>query len=125
MKFLTFNYSNAFQKKWKMLGLSSEDQIEMERQLRTFEENRKAHIGKRFLGDMVSGTGGAIKWRFSGKSRVRGKSGSERVIYFFLSGRNYYFVDVYGKSEKANLTAKEKKSLAALSKVLKKISEEE
>ena len=69
------------------------------------------------MGDLMSGTGGCRKVRFTG--RGKGKSGGYRVITFY-SGRNIpvFLLTVFGKGEKANLTRAERNALAGLSKLL-------
>lgn len=64
-------------------------------------------------GEEISGTGGARKLRFAGKSK--GKSGGYRVITFY-SGIDIpvFLLDVYSKDEKVNLTQKEKTTLRKL-----------
>ena len=66
-------------------------------------------------GDEISGTGGMRKLRVAGKGK--GKSGGYRIITFF-SGADIpvFMITVYSKSQKENITDKEKtimKSLAA------------
>lgn len=65
-------------------------------------------------GAEISGTGGMRKVRFAG--RGKGKSGGYRVITFF-SGPNIpvFLVTMYGKDQKANITAAEKNVMKILS----------
>ena len=55
------------------------------------------------VGDLMPGTGGARKVRFSG--RGKGKSGGYRVITFY-GGEDIpvFLLDVYGKGSRANLS---------------------
>lgn len=117
---IKFHYPASFMKAWQKLGLTDEDQDYMERLLQEFADNKQSHTGKPFLGDMISGTGGAIKWRFSPESTTKGKSGSERVIYLILTGTDYFFIDVYGKNQKDSLTEKEKAAIKVFSRATKK-----
>jgi mRNA-degrading endonuclease RelE of RelBE toxin-antitoxin system len=62
---------------------------------------------------IVAGTGGVRKarWALPGK----GKRGGARVIYFYRSSSNVvYFLDIYAKHEKADLSAADKKALKAI-----------
>ena len=45
---------------------------------------------------------------------VRGKSGGVRVIYYFAAPDAVYFIAVYAKNEKENLSDSEKKALAKI-----------
>ncbi len=62
-------------------------------------------------GVLVKETGGIrkLRWARSGQ----GKSGGVRVIYYFHSDRMpLYLLTIFGKNEKANITAQEKQILA-------------
>ncbi len=62
-------------------------------------------------GDVLTGTGGIRKIRFSRSGK--GKSGGVRVIYCYYSAeRPIYLLDIFGKNEKANLTTAERNALA-------------
>jgi len=62
-------------------------------------------------GDVLVGTGGIRKVRFARGGR--GKSGGVRVIYYFYNAEEpIYLLEVFGKNEKANLTAAERNALA-------------
>lgn len=68
-------------------------------------------------GDLIRGTGGVrkLRWRKSGK----GKSGGLRVIYYFHSERMpLYLLTVFAKSERADLTQRERNELAKLVTIL-------
>jgi hypothetical protein len=59
-------------------------------------------------GDVIPGTGGVRKVRW--RSRGKGKRGGARVIYFFFARQGHvYLLTAYGKSQKDDLTAQEKK----------------
>ena len=61
-------------------------------------------------GDLVSGTGGARKIRVA--LQGRGKSGGARVIYYFRDSRNaIFFLSLYPKNKKSDLTPKEKEAI--------------
>ena len=62
---------------------------------------------------VISGTGGIRKARAARGSS--GKSSGVRIIYYFwVSEAKIYFLDVYPKSEKENLSGAEKNSLKSL-----------
>lgn len=64
-----------------------------------------------FKGKIVKGAGGARKVRM--RIRGSGKSGGARVIYYFVDFRGeVWFLDVYTKNMKADLTEQEKKKLS-------------
>ena len=71
-------------------------------------------------GDVIAGTGGARKLRFSGKGKGKGKSGGYRVITFFTGAAfPVFLLNAFAKNEKANLT---KPECAALKKILNAIT---
>lgn len=70
-------------------------------------------------GDIISGTGGVRKLRIAREGQ--GKSGSYRVIYYYYNKNAPVFLfSVYGKNEKANLTAAEKNALYDVIQQIKK-----
>ncbi len=97
-----FIHVPSFQKKWKALGLLEED-------LRTLE---LMILQRPDSGRLIEGTGGIRKIRFAFPHR--GKSGSVRVCYVdFATFAKTYFIHVYSKEEKQNLSASEKNQLRA------------
>lgn len=63
-----------------------------------------------FKGTLVKGTGGARKIRM--KLARKGKSGGARVIYYFVDLQGeIWFLDIYTKSVKTDLSENEKKQL--------------
>lgn len=69
-------------------------------------------------GVLIPGGSGLRKMRFAAKGR--GKSGGVRVIYYwFRHDDEIFLLDIYAKSEKADLTKAELKELVALLKLLK------
>ena len=75
-------------------------------------------------GAEIKGTGGIRKLRF--KADGKGKSGGVRVIYYFYNETfPIYALTVYGKKEKADLSASEKKVLTALAAKLKAAAKKE
>lgn len=69
-------------------------------------------------GDEIVGTGGVRKVRFAAKGK--GKSGGARVIYYYCgSDMPIYALLIYGKNERADLTADHRKSVAAFAAAIK------
>jgi mRNA-degrading endonuclease RelE of RelBE toxin-antitoxin system len=65
------------------------------------------------LGDLIRGTGGLRKARWSAKGR--GKRGGVRVIYYWITRRDHVLMlVVYPKSARDDLTADERRLLAKL-----------
>ena len=69
----------------------------------------------------MAGTGGVRKVRFADSRDNRGKSGSYRACYFYLTddGR-VYMISLFGKNEKSNIDAHDKKVFSALVASLKR-----
>ncbi|MDB5985629.1 MAG: RelE-like cytotoxic translational repressor of toxin-antitoxin stability system [Nevskia sp.] len=69
-------------------------------------------------GDEIVGTGGVRKLRFAAMGK--GKSGGVRVIYYFYDqDMPVYALLVYGKNERADLTAEQRKAVAAFAAAIK------
>ena len=104
----TFIEVPQFTKKWKELGLSDESLWELQNILL---KNPKA-------GDTIQGTGGLRKIRIPLENT--GKRGGGRVLYVDIELKEtIYFVNVYTKNEKDDLTEDEKKAFKAVIKFLK------
>lgn len=104
----TFIEVPMFTRKWKELGLTDENLRELENILL---ENPKS-------GDIIQGTGGLRKIRIP--LEHKGKRGGGRVIYVDIEIKEtIYFINVYTKNEKDDLTEDEKKAFKAVLKVLK------
>lgn len=70
-------------------------------------------------GDLMQGTGGIRKLRWSAQGR--GKSGGVRVIYYYHNGTvPLFLLTVFGKGEKANISKAERSELAKLTQLLLK-----
>ena len=70
-------------------------------------------------GDLMQGTGGIRKLRWSAQGR--GKSGGVRVIYYYHNGEiPLFLLTVFGKGEKANINKAERNELAKLTHLLLK-----
>ena len=97
----------SFSLKWKGLGLDDNDMRRLENEL----------LADPQLGDIMSGTGGVRKMWFAFENR--GKSGSVRVIYIdFEVYEKIFFINVFQKSDKSNLTSGEKNEVKKLVKLL-------
>lgn len=106
----TFIEVPQFTKKWQMLGLTDDD-------LRTLQ---KELLNNPKAGDAIKGTGGIRKIRIPMENKGKGKSGGARVIYIDIELKEtIYFVNVYTKDEKDDLTEDEKKAFKAVVKILK------
>lgn len=104
----TFVEVPMFTKKWKELGLTDEILRDLQNMLLNDPKS----------GDVIQGTGGLRKIRIPMGNK--GKSGGSRVIYVDIELKEViYFINVYSKSEKDDLTEDEKKAFKAVVKILK------
>ena len=72
-------------------------------------------------GDVMPGCGGLRKLRTSDPARSKGKRGGARIIYLYVPEvRRFYLLDIYGKDEKDDLSALEKRVLATIAADLKR-----
>ena len=63
-------------------------------------------------GDVMPGTGGFRKLRWSDPRRGKGRRGGVRLIYYyFASEQQIWLMTIYGKDELSDLTASERKAL--------------
>lgn len=70
-------------------------------------------VGQPDAGAIIRGSGGVRKVRWS--SRGKGKSGGVRVIYYWAkSDEQTFFLAIYGKSEKENLSAGDLRKIVKL-----------
>ena len=70
-------------------------------------------------GDLMEGTGGIRKLRWSRGSK--GKSGGVRVIYYYHDERiPLYLLTMFGKNERANLSKSDRNALSQLVSILVK-----
>jgi hypothetical protein len=66
-------------------------------------------------GSVMQGCGGLRKMRVADARRGKGKRGGARVIYLHVAEANVIFLmDVYGKDERTDLNAYQKKALKIL-----------
>lgn len=79
-----------------------------------FKELQKALRLNPEAGDVIQGTGGFRKMRWSDKRRGKGKRGGLRIIYFhFQEDEQVWLMTIYGKDEADDLTSEQKKMLKA------------
>ena len=63
-------------------------------------------------GDLMPGTGGFRKLRWTDPKRGKGRRGGLRIIYYFFpTDQQIWLMTLYDKDEAADLTAKEEKML--------------
>lgn len=104
-----FVMTPIFEKQWQEMGLNDDDLQKLQLQLL---ENPQ-------IGSVVRGTGKLRKMRFALPNR--GKSGSSRVLYVdFVIAETIYLIFTYPKSEKDNLTDKERNNIKKLIEQLEK-----
>ena len=66
-------------------------------------------------GDLISGTGGLRKLRFTDRGRGKGKRGGLRVIYYWrIAADQFWLFTLYDKDEASDLSAAQRKALAAM-----------
>jgi len=104
----TFIEVPIFVRRWQELGLTDDNLWELQKVLL---ENPKA-------GNVIQGTGGLRKIRIP--MDEKGKRGGARVIYVDIELKEcIYFLNVYSKNEKDDLTEDEKKAFKAIVKFIK------
>ena len=71
-------------------------------------------------GDVIQGTGGLRKVRYSQPNRGKGSRGGVRVIYYWwLDEDLFYLFTIYNKGEMSDLSQDQKKQLKKLLEVIK------
>lgn len=104
----TFIEVPTFTKKWFELGLSEQDLINLQNLL----------LSDPKAGDVIKGTGGLRKIRIN--YNEHGKRGGARVLYVDIEIKEtIYFINVYSKNEKDDITELEKKAYKAVIRLLK------
>lgn len=97
-----------FDKQWKAMNLTDDDLRKLEDLILENPE----------LGDVMQGTGGLRKLRFSFSDR--GKSGSSRVCYINIVRKEKIFlITAYPKNVKDNLSKAERNNIKQLVEILK------
>ncbi|MGO8901870.1 MAG: type II toxin-antitoxin system RelE/ParE family toxin [Isosphaeraceae bacterium] len=72
------------------------------------------------IGDVIPGCGGLRKLRVADPKRGKGKRGGARVVYLHIAGADQiYLITVYGKDQKDDLSADDKKLYRQLVQMLK------
>lgn len=106
----TFVYIENFEQQWKQYGLGSDEQRELELQL----------LMNPSQGDVIAGTGGLRKVRFSPEYENHGKSGAYRVIYLDIQTSSHtLLLLIYAKNQQENLKPHQKKVLKQMVEQLK------
>ena len=67
-------------------------------------------------GDVIEGTGGLRKMRFSDSRRRKGKRGGLRIYYWWFAGLQFWLFTLYDKDELQDLTTDQRKALKVLLK---------
>lgn len=68
-------------------------------------------------GDVIPGTGGLRKLRYTDRNRGKGKRGGLRVIYYWLvAADQFWMFTLYDKDEASDLSSVERKALSAMLK---------
>lgn len=104
----TFIEVPQFTRKWQALGLTDD----------TLKALQEALLNDPKAGDAIKGTGGIRKIRIPMGNK--GKRGGARVIYVDIEVKaTIYFINVYAKDEKDDLTEEEKKAFKTVVAILK------
>ncbi len=75
-------------------------------------------VEQSLTGDVIQGTGGLRKLRWSANSK--GKRGGVRTIYLYLTEKSHiHFLTLYAKNEVSDLTTDEKKILKRMVEEIK------
>lgn len=106
----TFVESPIFTRKWHELGLTDKNLMDLQNIL----------LKDPKYGDNIQGTGGLRKIRIPMENKGKGKRSGARVLYIDVELKEkIYFVNVYSKDEKSDLTPDEKKAFKTVIKILK------
>ena len=104
--FLHFVESSHFTKSWNELGLNDEADL---------STLQIAIMSNPQMGNVVAGTGGLRKMRFSTPAQGRGKRGAYRVCYVYFEEYDVaYLMLIYMKNEKDDLSSAEKRKIKEL-----------
>ena len=83
----------------------------------SFHEFQKVLMQNPEAGDVIEGTGGLRKIRYTDEKRGKGKRGGLRVIYYWwLSGQQFWLFTLFNKNEMDDLTPMQRKILKDLLK---------
>jgi hypothetical protein len=104
-RYRTFKYLAGFVAEWERLHLIDEDLQELESLILANPQG----------GDVVSGTGGLRKLRFSPSRWRRGKRGALRIGYSHDAAlEKVLVIAVYAKGDKSDLTPRERQDIRRL-----------
>ena len=96
----TFVETSKFTKKWKEMHLSDDSLRELQETILVDPK----------IGAVIRGTGKLRKMRFAFQNQ--GKRGSTRICYVdFEIKQTIYFMDIFAKNEKENLSIEERNNL--------------
>ncbi|MFU0843326.1 MAG: Addiction module toxin RelE [Lacticaseibacillus casei] len=119
MALIYFNYLPSFNKEWGKQNLSQADKESLEAQILDYlSAVPESRNGRLFPGQMIRDTGGAYKLRYADDASNYGKRGSYRVIYVVVHNDTLYFLTVFPKHQKENLSNAE---VASLKKVVQRL----
>ncbi|MFW3589132.1 hypothetical protein ACODGV_12300 [Vagococcus fluvialis] len=110
-----FLYTDELEKQFHELGYTDDDLLKIGRELVAHANNTPPKL----KGDIIKGTGGAVKLYIAPGSATKGARNEDRLIYCFLHKKQFYYLHVYPKSEQTDLSTKEKKAITKLIKFLK------
>jgi hypothetical protein len=83
----------------------------------SFRAMQNALMDDPSAGDVIQGTGGLRKLRWTDKRRGKGKRGGLRVIYFYwVRGLEFWLFTLYDKNELSDLSKKDRATLEGLLK---------
>jgi hypothetical protein len=83
----------------------------------SFREFQNTLLANPDAGDVIQGTGGLRKVRYTDSRRGKGKRGGIRVIYFWWeAGCQFWLFTLFDKDESDDLTAEQRKILKTLLK---------
>ena len=95
---------------WVKSYLIDDDLAAMQREL----------LAEPAMGEVIPGCGGLRKLRVADPKRGKGKRGGVRVVYLHIAEADLiYLITVYGKDQKDDLSAVDKKHYRQLVQVLK------
>lgn len=108
----TFIAIGAYARLLKSYGLILEDARAIENEIMSEPKG----------GPVISGTGGVRKMRYSADRSGGGKSGGFRVCYLLMEERRHvYLFTLFTKHDAQNLTAAQKREIAALVLEIRKL----
>jgi hypothetical protein len=113
-------YADFLAEKLVELGYEKNDMHRIIRQLAVYILSDPPKL----KGDRIPQTGGAIKVRIAPRNSTKGSRSEDRLIYCFLNGRQFFFLAIYPKSAKENLSTQETQALSHVIKEIKRVFSE-